>query len=62
MKEGSGGYDLEEYRVEHEKVDDSIEDRLARIEAGNRAAARKAQQRRDYARQTIQRLENDPED
>ena len=40
---------------------ESIESRLARIEAGNRAAARKAQQRRDYAKQTIERLENDPE-
>ncbi len=39
-----------------------FEKRLARIEAGNRAAARAAQQRRDYAQQTIQRLENDSEE
>lgn len=62
MKEGKGGYDLEEYREEHEQVDDNIEKRLDRIEAGNRAAARKSQERRDYAQQTLERLENDPEE
>ena len=41
---------------------ESLEARLARIESGQRIAARKAQQRRDYAQQTVERLENDPED
>ena len=47
---------------EHEEEYESLEARLARIERGNRIASQKAQARRDYAKQTIERLENDPED
>jgi hypothetical protein len=48
----------EEQEEEHE----SLEARLARIESGQRIASRKAQERRDYAQQTMERIENDPED
>jgi hypothetical protein len=41
---------------------ESLEARLARIESGQRIAARKAQDRRDYAQQTMKRIENDPEE
>ncbi len=47
---------------EQQEEMESIESRLARIEAGNRAAARAAQQRRDYAQQTLDKVRNhDPE-
>lgn len=41
---------------------ESLEQRVARVERGNQIAARKAQERRDYAKHTMKRLENDPED
>ena len=47
---------------EHEEEYESLENRLARIERGNRIASQKAQARRDYAKQTIERLENDSEE
>ena len=46
----------------HEEEYESLEERLARLERNNQIAARKSQERRDYAQQTIQRLENDPEE
>lgn len=56
---------LEEVLVAQEEQEEdyeSLEARLARIEQGQRIASRKAQERRDYAQQTMERLENDPED
>lgn len=41
---------------------ETLEQRIARIENGNRIAARKAQERRNYAQMTIERLDNDPEE
>lgn len=47
---------------EEQEVHDSLEERLARIEAGQRAAAMKQAQRQEMIQQTIERLEeNDPE-
>lgn len=45
--------------AEVEKEYESLDARLARIERGNRIAAQKAQERRDYAQQTIERLKDD---
>jgi hypothetical protein len=46
----------------HTEEFEDLETRLARIERGNRIAAQKSQERRDYAQQTIQRLEDESED
>jgi hypothetical protein len=46
----------------HSEETKTLEDRLAKVETGQRAAAQKSQERRDYAQFTIQRLENDPEE
>ena len=41
---------------------ETLEQRLARLERGNKIAAQKSQERRDYAQHTIERLDNDPEE
>jgi hypothetical protein len=45
----------------HEEEYTSLEQRIAGIEAGQRAAARAAEQRRLNVQQTMEKLENDPE-
>lgn len=47
--------------VQHEEEYENLEQRLARIERGNQIASQKAQERRDYAQQTIERLEDESE-
>lgn len=65
-KEGYGGPPgmeiVQRELAMHEEEYESLEERLARLERNNQIAARKSQERRDYAQQTIQRLENDPEE
>jgi len=41
---------------------ESLEQRVARVERGSQIAAQKAEERREYAKHTIKRLENDPEE
>jgi hypothetical protein len=62
----TSGPQIKEIIVAHEKAEaqewGEIGKRLARIESGQRIASQKAQQRRDYAQQTMEKLENDPEE
>lgn len=54
--------DDDEARAQQQEEIDTIENRLAKIEAGNRATAKAAQRRRDYAQQTLEKVRNyDPE-
>lgn len=60
-KEGYGGPPGAELVIQqmemHEEEYEGLESRIASIEAGQRASARKAQERRDYAQQTIEKLD-----
>ena len=53
--------DVQEVQVQQQQEYESLEDRLARVETGQRMAARKAQERRDYAQQTIDVLRSEDE-
>jgi len=54
--------DVVQHQIDlQEEEFDTLTQRVARIESGNILAARRAQQRRDYAQLTIERLENDRE-
>lgn len=53
--------DVQEVQVQQQQEYESLEDRLAKVETGQRIAARKAQERRNYAQQTIERLANESE-
>lgn len=59
-------YEEEQMLHEQQQMEfEAIEDRLARIEHGQRAAARAAQERREFAQMTLDKLvepENDPEE
>lgn len=65
-KEGYGGppgTEIALMQLEiHQEEYSTLEERLARVESGQRAAAQKSQDRRDYAQMTIERLDNDPEE